>query len=135
MQKEINRFHTAMACLLTGLIVLLHSTCTVHASDAAGINIPDPVLKKAIMETLDLSGDEITGADAARLTELVYDGNEEEEQISDLTGLSEFTALKKLDIHGNSDIRDLTPLQGLDSLESLDVHGDILISDPLSVRI
>ena len=48
MQKEINRFHTAMACLLTGLIVLLHSTCTVHASDAAGINIPDPVLKKAI---------------------------------------------------------------------------------------
>lgn len=92
MQKEINRFHTAMACLLTGLIVLLHSTCTVHASDAAGINIPDPVLKKAIMETLDLSGDEITGADAARLTELVYDGNEEEEQISDLTGLSEFTS-------------------------------------------
>ena len=80
MQKEINRFHTAMACILTGLIVLLRSTCTAYAADVDSINIPDPVLKKAILEALDLSGDEITGADAARLTELIYDGNEQEEQ-------------------------------------------------------
>ena len=56
------------------------------------IEIPDPVLKKVIQDTLGTGDKEITGADALSLISLEYNGKDDE-QIKDITGLSAFTTL------------------------------------------
>ena len=66
------------------------------AASSVTIEIPDPVLNKAIL-------------DALLLTSLEYDGTDKKEKITDLTGLSEFPNLKYLNLR-NNEVTDLTPL-------------------------
>ena len=49
----------------------------------AVVDIPDPVLKKAIQDELGIGDRDITGEDALSLTKLEYNG-QEKEQIEDI---------------------------------------------------
>ena len=82
------------------------------------IDIPDPVLKQAVMDTLGIVDREITRKDALSLTEFEYDGYDTD-QIQDLTGLSEFKNLERLNLRMNaiSDIHALSELSNLTFLE------------------
>ena len=82
------------------------------------IDIPDPVLKQAVMDTLGIVDREITRKDALSLTEFEYDGFDTD-HIQDLTGLSEFKNLERLNLRMNaiSDIHALSELSNLTFLE------------------
>ena len=86
------------------------------------VEIPDPVLKKAIQDALGIGSREITGADAALLTKLEYNGYEKE-QIKYITGLSAFTNLTELYFYDNQ-IRDISTLSGLKNLTKLSLVGN-----------
>ena len=83
----------------------------------AVVDIPDPVLKKAIQDELGIGDRDITGEDALSLTKLEYDGHEKE-QIEDITGLSAFTNLTSLHLYNNQ-LADLTVLAELTNLNQL----------------
>ena len=90
----------------------------------AVVDIPDPVLKKAIQDELGIGDRDITGEDALSLTKLEYDGHEKE-QIEDITGLSAFTNLTSLHLYNNQ-LADLTVLAELTNLTSLWLDGNQL---------
>ena len=81
------------------------------------VEIPDPNLKRAIQETLDMAND-ITVADMLQLTELEV----RQKQIADLTGLEYATNLTGITLPYN-EINDLTPLVRLMRLEYLWLWG------------
>lgn len=83
------------------------------------IDIPDPVLKQALMDTLGIVDREITRKDALSLTEFEYDGFDTD-QIQDLTGLSEFKNLERLNLRMNA-ISDIHALSELSNLTFLDL--------------
>ena len=85
----------------------------------AVIDIPDPVLKQALMDTLGIVDREITRKDALSLTEFEYDGFDTD-QIQDLTGLSEFKNLERLNLRMNA-ISDIHALSELSNLTFLDL--------------
>ena len=85
----------------------------------AVIDIPDPVLKQALMDTLGIVNQEITQKDALALTEFEYDGYDKD-QIKDLTGLSEFKNLETLSLCMNA-ISDIHALSELSNLTFLDL--------------
>lgn len=132
-REEKTRTDRNMQFLLTaaGMILILVILVGMFRlfSMRNSVRIPDSALKKAIQEELDLGDREITKKDAERLTQLIYDGNTHDAQIADLTGISAFPHLQKLDVHGNAQIRDLQPLTGLSELRELDLHGNFLIRD------
>ena len=110
------------------LIVTLFSP----QSHAQIVEIPDPNLKEAIRETLQIpAGTPITQQDMEKLE---YLDNEKTEKmgITDLTGLEYATNLKSIPLNQN-DITDLSPLSNLIQLEALAAWGNP-ISDltPLS---
>ena len=83
------------------------------------VDIPDPNLRAAIREFLNLPADTpITQAEMLRLTKLEAD----KRGVSDLTGLEFATELRSLEIHDN-DVIDLTPIAGLRKLEYLSMWG------------
>ena len=82
------------------------------------VEIPDPNLKRAIQETLDMAND-ITVADMLQLTELEV----RQKQIADLTGLEYATNLTGITLPYN-EINDLTPLVRLMRLEYLWLWGN-----------
>ena len=82
------------------------------------VEIPDPNLKRAIQETLDMAND-ITVADMLQLTELEV----RQKQIADLTGLEYATNLIGITLPYN-EISDLTPLARLMRLEYLWLWGN-----------
>lgn len=97
-------------------------------SPAHIIHIKDANLKRAIQNELRIGDREITVSDASRVTELTYDGSRHNgRKISDLSGISFFTELNRLELPHNL-ITDLSPLENLESLEYLDV-ADNRISD------
>ena len=81
------------------------------------IEIPDPVLRKAIQEALGLGNREITKEDALLLKRLDYDG-EDRDQIKDINGLSAFKNLTELNLSFNQ-ISDISALSGLTNLKEL----------------
>ena len=82
------------------------------------VTIPDSVLKKAIQDDLGIGDREITKADALLLTRLEYSGNDSDQKIKDITGLSEFKNLTDLDLTENQ-ISDIGALSGLTNLTDL----------------
>lgn len=101
------------------------------------VEIPDPVLKKAIQDTLGIGDREITESDALLLTQLEYDGydnekKEHKDQIKDLTGLEAFKNLTSLNLTSNQ-ISDISVLSDMANLTELYLD-DNRISDlsPLS---
>ena len=101
------------------------------------VEIPDPVLKKAIQDTLGIGDREITKSDALLLTQLEYVGydnekKEHKDQIKDITGLEAFKNLASLNLTSNQ-ISDLSVLSDMTNLTELYLD-DNQISDlsPLS---
>lgn len=88
------------------------------APDAV-IDIPDPELKKAILDALGIENREITVTDTFSLVSLVcdYEGGD---AINDISGLSAFPNLKELTIY-YSEISDISPLGDLISLTHLEL--------------
>ena len=87
---------------------------------AQTVDIPDPNLRTAIENALGkASGDTITVADMATLTELFTNST----NISDLTGLEHATNLTQLGLEDNN-ITDISPLAGLTNLTRLRLWGN-----------
>ena len=104
---------------------------SVTASDEE-IYIPDPVLKKAIQDELGIGDREILASDAERLERLQHIVEDDEEKISDLTGISTFQNLNTIVLY-NDQITDLTPLAELKQLTKLNLsHNQITDLTPLA---
>ena len=97
------------------LSLLLYVIVLNNAAFAQVVEMPDPNLRIAIRETLNLpTGALITQADMGQLIEL----DAHDSKIQDLTGLEHATNLAFL-VLGDNSISDLTPLAGLVGLEIL----------------
>lgn len=83
--------------------------------------IPDPVLKKAIQEALDIGEQQVTREEALSLTELNDNGLND--RIKDITGLSTFENLTTLELD-NSQVSNIKELSGLKNLTHLDLEGN-----------
>ena len=83
--------------------------------------IPDPVLKKAIQEALDIGEQQVTREEALSLTELNDNGLND--RITDITGLSTFENLTTLELDNNQ-ISSIKELSGLKNLTYLDLEGN-----------
>ena len=111
---------TLARCCVCSLIMSIY-WCSIVSAQV--VDIPDPNLKQAIRETLELSDQaSITQQEMLRLTRLGAGEN----QIKDLTGLEHATNLTWLALYGN-EIQDLSPLAELLNLETL-----YLWSNPIS---
>ena len=101
-------------------LIYLALILVVAQSHGQLLDIPDPNLKQAILESLNLP-DEIplTQQEMLRLTRL----EAPERQIEDLTGLEHATNLKRIAVHRNN-ISNLQPLADLTQLESLPLWGN-----------
>ena len=104
---------------------ILHRLCymlilVVASANAQIVEIPDPNLRKAITEKLQLpTGAPITQQEMQRLTDHLAAS---QRQIADLTGLQYATNLRELWMWGNP-INDLTPISNLTELRKLDLAG------------
>ncbi|MDO5138200.1 MAG: leucine-rich repeat domain-containing protein [Oscillospiraceae bacterium] len=87
------------------------------------VEIPDPVLKKAIQRTLGIGDREITETEALSLTKLEYNTYANDRHIEDITGLSAFRNLTKLYLPHN-EISDISALSGLTNLKLLRLQGN-----------
>ena len=83
------------------------------------VEIPDPVLKKAIQDALGIGDREITKEDALLLEKLQYVSSDEN-PIKSFEGMSAFENLTVLDLGGNQ-INDISALSGLRNLTELDL--------------
>ena len=108
---------TLARCCMCSFIIFTYWCSTVSAQV---VDIPDPNLKQAILETLNLP-DEIplTQQEMLRLTRL----EASKRQIKDLTGLEHATNLTGLNLHQNS-IDNLKSLAELTHLKSLSLWGN-----------
>ncbi|MDO5133258.1 MAG: leucine-rich repeat domain-containing protein [Eubacteriales bacterium] len=124
-------FPKALAAAVAGCVLLL--VCFYFLNRNKTVNIPDPVLKKAIQETLHIEDRDILVSETDGLTELSYnnlvDGYfvADAERIRDLTGLESFEKLEKLCLIDN-EIEDISPLKNLENLKHLNL-GSNTISD------
>ena len=104
------------------LVFAIAATLFISHASAQVVEIPDPNLRQAIRETLELPDETpITQQEMRRLINLRA-GNRE---ITDLTGLTHATNLKELGLSSNQ-IQDITPLAELTNLELL-----ALIKNPI----
>ena len=113
-----------LRCLIYLFLILL-----VAQSHAQVVSIPDPNLKRAVREALELPDEKpITQQEIRRLINLPA----EKREITDLTGLEYATNLKELGLSFNQ-IQDITPLAGLVNLELLAlIHNPISDLSPLA---
>ena len=108
---------TLTRCCMCSFIILIHWCSTVSAQV---VDIPDPNLKQAIRETLNLPDESpITQTEMLRLTRL----EAPEKKIKDLTGLEHAINLKRIDVHRNN-ISNLKSLADLTQLEHLSLWGN-----------
>ena len=92
-----------------------------QASAFDTIDIPDPHLKKAIRETLNLPDEiPITSQEMLRLTRLRVKSSD----LKDLTGLEYAINLETLSLSGSRTVSDLTPLANLIALRNLNLSGN-----------
>ena len=111
---------TLARCCVCSFIIFTYWCSTISAQL---VDIPDPNLKQAILETLNLPDEtHLTQQEMLRLTRLGAGEN----QITDSAGLEHATNLTWLALHGN-EIQDLSPLAELLNLETL-----YLWSNPIS---
>ena len=102
--------------------------------DETSIEIPDPVLKRAVLTALGISGNEVRVSDTRNVKELLLgnsdDAPDPQEAIVSLAGLESFPHLKKLSLcrMNISDTADLSALSRLQRLRTLDLHGNSLSS-------
>lgn len=87
------------------------------------VEIPDPVLKKAIQDALEIGDREVTKTDALSLTFLSIGNSNNNQIIKDITGLSAFKNLTTLYLGGNQ-IRDISDLSDLKKLEVLSLFSN-----------
>ena len=114
------------------LILSVVSILLIPHASAQVVEIPDPNLRQAVRETLELpDSTAITPQEMLRLREL----KAAQRGIVDLTGLELATNVTHLSLGGNK-ISDLTPLSGLSRLRNLalwaNAIGSILNLSPLS---
>ena len=108
---------TLARCCVCSFIIITHWCSTVSAQL---VDIPDPNLKQAIRETLNLPDESpITQTEMLRLTRL----EAPEKKIKDLTGLEHAINLKRIDVHRNN-ISNLKSLADLTQLEHLSLWGN-----------
>ena len=111
---------TLARCWVCSFIIFTYWSSTVSAQL---VEVPDPNLRAAIRETLELPDETpLTQQELLRLTRLGAGEN----QITDSAGLEHATNLTWLALHGN-EIQDLSPLAELLNLETL-----YLWSNPIS---
>ena len=125
---RFSRFTSRVAWMLgTAFYVLL--LLIVASATAQLVEIPDPNLRQAIREELQLpAGVPITQQEMLRLTDL----GSPQSQIVDLTRLEHASNLRSLSLWGNS-ISDLTPLSNLTQLRLIDLAGnDVADISPLA---
>ena len=115
--------------ILFCLLITANSLPGLDLSDAQVVEIPDPNLREAIREQLQLpDGTLITQQEMLKLIDLAAPRS----QIADLTGLEYATNLTGLSLWGNS-ISDLTPLSNLTQLRGIDLAGcDVADITPLA---
>jgi internalin A len=89
------------------------------------VYFPDPVLREAIRAAI--GGGDITQAKLDLLTSFSY-GSPNLPDITDLAGMEYCTSLTELDLHNNQ-INDISPLTNLVALEDLDLSANNQISD------
>ena len=110
-------------------LIYLSLILVVVQASAQVVEIPDPNLKRAVREALELPDEKpITQQEMRRLINLPA----EKREITDLTGLEYATNLKELGLSFNQ-IQDITPLAGLVNLELLAlIHNPISDLSPLA---
>ncbi len=113
-----NNNHTPL--LLITLCMCCALTISVHAQD---IHIPDPSLRAAVRETLNIADRPEIELDAVFLRRHLTDLHAGNRGISDLTGLEHATSLTTLFLHSN-DISDIRPLSPLVNLTYIRLHGN-----------
>ena len=117
MRKQIRNYSVLWLCLLISF--------SVSAQIEPETWLPDPALRAAVREALELAPDEPLTQDAMkRLTKLVAPNSE----ITNITGLQHATSLDFLALGGNP-MSDLQPLQGCVLLKLLNVEGCSKITD------
>ncbi len=90
------------------------------------VEIPDEALETALRVELGKPEGDLTCEDLASLTELNYNGsNEEIASIGSLEGLQYAVNLEALNLFGN-DVSDLSPLQNLITLTVLNLSGNMI---------
>ena len=106
-------FSRLLAFLVAAILLIPHAS-------AQEIEIPDPNLRQAIRERLELPDEvPITQTEMLRLEKLTAKGVE----IENITGLEYATNLKSLALAVNN-IQDITPVKGLVKLESLTLRSN-----------
>ncbi len=116
--KEIYRKSLWFQLILVSVVGILVYNAFAYAEDAEDW-MPDPALREAVREALELAaGEPLTQGAMKRLTKLVAPNS----QIADIIGLQYATNLEYLLLSGNS-ISDLQPLQECVLLTFLDVHA------------
>ena len=115
-RSPICPFSRLLTCVVTAIFLI-------PQAHAQLVNFPDPNLRRAVQEALELPNEKpITQQEMRRLTNLPAENRE----ITDLTGLEYTTNLKILELSFNQ-IQDLTPLAGLVNLELL-----ALVENPIA---
>ena len=119
MTECVNILKKGVTVRVLRLPIYLFLILVVAQSHAQLLDIPDPNLKQAILETLNLP-DEIplTQQEMSRLTNL----DAEERDITDLTGLEYATNIRFLQLHRNP-IVDISSLAHLTKLEEVHLLG------------
>ena len=114
------------------LVFAIAAALFIPYASAQVVEIPDPNLRQAVRETLELPDETpITQQEMRRLINLRA-GNRE---ITDLTGLTSATNLKELGLSSNQ-IQDITPLAELTNLELLAlIKNPIVDISPLATLI
>jgi internalin A len=102
------------------------------------VSIPDPTLKKAIQNNLNIHGQDIRASDMARINRLeifnngsVINGHTGDAQITELTGLEYCINIESIRLNGQN-IRDLSPLRNLTGLQTLVIDGCVQDVTPLA---
>ena len=101
------------------LILFVAATLLIPHASAQVVEIPDPNLRQAIRERLELPDEiSLTQIEMLRLTKL----NAKEAQIENITGLEYAINLESL-VLGINNIQNITPLAGLINLDSLTLQN------------
>ena len=123
MNECINLLKKGFAVRVVHPLIYLFLILVVAQSHAQLVEIPDPNLKQAIRETLNLPAEiPLTQQEMSRLTNL----DAKERGITDLTGLEYATNIRFLRLDNNP-IVDISPLVHLTKLEGVNLTGGAIV--------
>lgn len=112
--------HPFLRLLKVSSLGLLYLTVFSTSSSAKRLHVPEPVLEKALADTLGVEIQELTEELVAQKLRYLDASNR---QLRDLTGLEVAHNLEVLVLKQNL-IEDITPLAGLPNLTKLDLSGN-----------